>query len=69
MCSDRVASTHVVRDFDVNWTKIKGDCQSYTKAAHQDSKSDSPLMKLCFIKKDQIYIWIHDRELDGLRMV
>ena len=31
------------KKFEVNQKNIKGGCQSYTKAAHQDSKSDLPL--------------------------
>ena len=29
-------SEHVHKKFEFNWTKIKGDCQSETKAAQQD---------------------------------
>ena len=35
---------HMHKKFQVNRTKIKEGCQSYTKAAHQDSKSDLPLV-------------------------
>ena len=32
------------KKFKVNWTNIKGDCQSFTKPARQDFKSDLPLV-------------------------
>ena len=31
------------KKFEINWTKIKGDCQSGRKVATPDSKSDLPL--------------------------
>ena len=39
------------KKFEINWTKIKGSCQSGRKVATQDSKSDLPLawcmMEVC----------------------
>ena len=34
---------HLHKKFEVNQTKIKGDCQSYTKAADRESWSDLTL--------------------------
>ena len=31
------------KKFDINQTKIKGDCQSWTHVVTHDSKSDLPL--------------------------
>ena len=31
------------KKFEINWIKIKGSCQSGSKAVYQDSKSDFPL--------------------------
>ena len=39
-------------DFEVNQTKIKGSCQSGSKAVPHDSKSDFPLMH-----SDQKGLW------------
>ena len=33
------------KKFEVNWTKIKGGCKSYTKAAPQESENDLGLTK------------------------
>ena len=36
------------KKFEINWTKIKGGCQSGRKVVPQDSKSDLPLIIFCF---------------------
>ena len=36
-------SDQMDKKFELNQTKVKGGCQSYTKAAYQDSKNDLPL--------------------------
>ena len=38
---------HMCQKFEINWTKIKGSCQSGRKVVTQDSKSDLPLGKCC----------------------
>ena len=40
---------HIHKKFEVNWTKIKGSCQSYTKAAPQQSWSDLTLGMFLFL--------------------
>ena len=47
MCSNSVDSAHVV--FEVNWTNIKGSCQSERKVVAPDSKSDLPLETRCTV--------------------
>ena len=48
MCSDNIsmASAHVINDFEVNQTKIKGGCQSGRKVVPHNSKSDLALMPM-----------------------
>ena len=45
------------KKFELNQTKIKRGCQSYTKASHQDSKNDLPLIVslLSTVKPDDTY--------------
>ena len=38
------------KKFEINWTKIKGDCQSGRKVVPHDSKSDLPLVENYFFK-------------------
>ena len=38
------------KKFDINWTKIKGGCQSGRKMVTHDSKSYLPLTLLCIAK-------------------
>ena len=39
----RLLLLHIHKKFQVNWTKIKGSCQSGRKVVTHDSKSDLPL--------------------------
>ena len=39
------ASLSMDKKFEVNWTNIKGGCQSYTKAPPQQSWSDLTLIR------------------------
>ena len=41
------------KKFQINWTKIKGGCQSGRKAVAHDSKSDLPLVPAGSVKKLQ----------------
>ena len=36
--------------FEINWTKIKGGCQSGRKVVTHNSKSNLPLVGICFVK-------------------
>ena len=50
------------KKFEINWTKIKGGCQSGIKVVPHDSKSDLPLKSKPFsnklVKVMRIYITI-----------
>ena len=41
------------KKFEVYWTKIKGSCQSYTKAAPQQSWSDLTLAQHARLKLNE----------------
>ena len=41
----------MLKKFEVNWTKIKGGCQLYTKAAPWESMSDLTLAQMVSISK------------------
>ena len=52
------------KKFEVNWTKINGGCQSYTKAAPQQSWSDLTLEQLIAkvsIKMFNYFITINEK--------
>ena len=48
------------KKFEVNWTKIKGGCQSERKAAEMNSYSKMPLLKMNKCKVMYHYYWFCD---------
>ena len=52
---------HMDKNFEINWTKIEGGCQSYTKAAPQQSWSDLTLEELIFLPGKSGKIYSSDR--------
>ena len=40
---------HMYKKFEVNWTKIMGGCQSYTKAAPRESGTNLTLLSIILI--------------------
>ena len=47
------------KKFKINWTKIKGGCQSGRKVVPHDSKSDLPLIRYV-TEKTQHFLTIFD---------
>ena len=44
------------KKFDINWTEIKGSCQSGRKMVTQDSKSDLPLISHFTMRHPVCYV-------------
>ena len=52
------------KKLEINWTKIKGGCESGRKTVPYDSESDLPLVKTRFQgKKDKMFI---EKEIENL---
>ena len=51
-----MSTSHTIRaQFEINWTNIKGGCQSGRKVVTHDSKSDLPLEVIAVFKSSDYF--------------
>ena len=50
MSTSHILLDHMQKKFEINWTKIKGGCQSGRKVETHNSKSDLPLVTLIILQ-------------------